>query len=536
MLLRAWIGLALFASGCWQSLGDGDGALGADADTDGDGDSDADSDIDTDTDSDTDGDGDSDADSDIDADTDVDGDSDTDVDSDADSDADLHYLWHTFHGSAAYEWGYAVAADAAGNVYVAGSSESWTGPSGEAPLHAGGAGGDMYVLALDAEGGYLWHTLYGGAGLDQAAGIAVASDGTLYVAGNADSPWNGPSGEEPVLPFQSPSSYAAALLVLDAGGGYLRHAFLGVGDTYGGPVAVREDGTVYVAGSTSYSWDGPAGESPLDDIADGEASLFAAALSADGDLLWHSFYGPIQGASLALASDGDLLLAGTANDWWVGPEGEAPLHEYTWWMPFYDEIVVIDLDADGAFQWHTFWGGYGIEDAWSVAAAPDGSLRVLGESSYSWVGEGSAAPRHEFDGALGDLFVLALDASGHYLWHTFYGSPGYDDPREIAVGPTGAAYAAGASSAAWSGADGAAPLHGFSGERDLWVLALDSAGEYQWHTFYGGNAYAAAIAADGLGGLLVAGQSSASWFGPGGQAPIHGYTGETDATILKLAE
>ena len=38
---------------------------------------------------------------------------------------------------------------------------------------------------------------------------------------------------------------------------------------------------------------------------------------------------------------------------------------------------------------------------------------------------------------------------------------------------------------AWTGPSGESPLHEHTGSPDLFVLNLDSSGTYQWHTFYG---------------------------------------------------
>jgi len=532
----AALGMLVAAAGCWRSSGGGSGAPDADADSDGDTDVDADADSDADTDADTDGDSDSDGDTDSDSDTDTDGD--TDADTDTDTDADSNYLWHTFHGSEAYEWAHAVAADAAGGVYVVGGSGAWVGPAGDEPLHACSSSGDMFVLALSAGGEYLWHTFFGGAALDAASGVAVAATGELIVVGGADATWDGPGGEAPLHPFAGTGSGRAAILALDAGGGYLWHAFLGANPTGCSSLALRGDGSIAITGTTTAAWDGPGGESPMDGVPGGDEMLFAAALDADGEFLWHAFYGPIQsdtGPAVAAGPSGDVLLTGTALADWEGPASEAPLHEFTDWTGYSSDVVVIDLAPDGAYAWHTFFGSGVTEQAAGVTAAADGSIYVLGEALYHWDGAGGAEPLHDTEFGLTDLFVLALDAGGGYLWHTFYGGDSYEHPEAIAASPTGVVLAAGGSDATWSGDDGHAPLHGFSGDGDLWVLALDPDGGYAWHTFFGGSSIARGLAADGLGGILAVGSSGESWLGPDGQAPINEFAGEADALILKLA-
>ena len=81
--------------------------------------------------------------------------------------------------------------------------------------------------------------------------------------------------------------------------------------------------------------------------------------------------------------------------------------------------------------------------------------------------------------------MLKLNSSGAYQWHTFYGSRGYDGGSGIAVDGSGNVYVTGYSNATWNGPAGSSPLHAYSGDDDIFVLKLNSSGAYQWHTFYG---------------------------------------------------
>ncbi len=51
---------------------------------------------------------------------------------------------------------------------------------------------------------------------------------------------------------------------------------------------------------------------------------------------------------------------------------------------------------------------------------------------------------------------------------------------------------------------------------DIFVLKLDSSGAYQWHTFYGSSDhdYGNGIAVDGSGNVYVTGYSYATWGSP----------------------
>ena len=126
-----------------------------------------------------------------------------------------------------------------------------------------------------------------------------------------------------------------------------------------------------------------------------------------------------------------------------------------------------------------------------------------------------------------DIFVLKLNSSGAYQWHTFYGSGGGDYGYGIAVDTNGNVYVTGISNATWG-----SPINSHSGGDDIVVLKLNSSGAYQWHTFYGSDSYdwGYGITVDTNGNVYVTGHSNATW-----GSPINSHSGGDDIVVLKLA-
>ena len=100
-------------------------------------------------------------------------------------DPDGRQLWRRQIGTVRDDDANGVTTDAAGNVYVIGSTD---GPIGH---HFGES--DGWAMKFDAEGQPVWRKQVGTRWTDTGEGIAVDDDGDVYLAGTTDGPLAGPS-------------------------------------------------------------------------------------------------------------------------------------------------------------------------------------------------------------------------------------------------------------------------------------------------------------------------------------------------------
>ena len=400
-----------------------------------------------------------------------------------------NYLWHTFYGTSgsadSVDYAYGVAIDAGGNAYVTGFSYgTWNGDNGTAPLNNFTGEEDYssnaFVLKLDENGAYQWHTFHG--------------------SGEAD-------GEGSA----------------DEGRG----------------IAVDANSNAYVSMVSRATWDGPGEIGPLHAFTEGFGDPDIAVLKLDenGTYVWHTFYGAEYSSdeanSIALDENANVYVAGVSASSWIGSDNEEPIHAYS----SGNDIVILKLDEIGNYQWHTFHGS-SAEDAdsdsgQSIATDSSNNAYVAGNSHSNWLGDGDAEPLHAYsgDGSTTDIAMLKLDADGTYQWHTFYGSADADDyANGIAVDNESNAYVVGRSEATWNGFGSVSPSHAYSGGTDIALLKLESNGTYKWHTFYGSesNDRGQAISVDQHGNLFATGYSDATWDGEDG-APLNAHAGGDDA-------
>ena len=165
-------------------------------------------------------------------------------------DADGALVWNTFLGAIGVDEGESVALDGAGGVFASGNSiNSW-----ETPVNAhSGSNSDAFVARLiEATGVLDWNTFLGGAGFDEAIGVAADSSGDAVLVGYSSATWG-----SPVLPHSGTGNDALAAR-LDSGGALVLHTFLGGdGADLAWSVAVGASDDVVLVGDTLAAWGSP---------------------------------------------------------------------------------------------------------------------------------------------------------------------------------------------------------------------------------------------------------------------------------------
>ncbi|GIX50660.1 MAG: hypothetical protein KatS3mg132_854 [Limisphaera sp.] len=163
------------------------------------------------------------------------------------------FLGGTFTDAAAR-----IAADAQGNAYVVGTTESGDFPVTTTNLWGtvwtNRALADWFVTKIPAEGstGWVYSVAFGGTARDEAWDVAVDGEGRVHIVGVVGSTnfpvWNVPEGGRDTVA----GGWDAALVGLDPAGQRLEYAFYygGTGNDYGYAVAADPAGHLWVGGRT----------------------------------------------------------------------------------------------------------------------------------------------------------------------------------------------------------------------------------------------------------------------------------------------
>jgi hypothetical protein len=171
-------------------------------------------------------------------------------------------LYSTYLGGNSSDFGQGIAADAAGNAWVAGTTTtdangvtSFPATSGAAQFFSGGGDSDGIIAKFNTMGGLVYATYVGGASRDDIYGIAVdASTGSAYVTGytfSTNYPVRG-SAFQPT--YGGGLSDAVITQINSTGSSFVYSTYLGgTGSDNGFRIAVDASRNVYATGSTASS-------------------------------------------------------------------------------------------------------------------------------------------------------------------------------------------------------------------------------------------------------------------------------------------
>jgi hypothetical protein len=266
-------------------------------------------------------------------------------------DVNGNLTWARIFGTSTTDEARDVVGDALGNVFVAGLTLG-----NLAGTNAGNA--DVFVSKFNSQGDLLWSRQIGSTQFDGAAVAATDGLGNVYVAGSTTGSFGGPN-----------SSTAEDMFVakFDPSGNHLwTHQFGNQGQQFGDGMIVDATGNVYIAGTTSGSWGGPAG-------GDGNATNpydgFLIKLDSNGDQRWlRQFGGHSYDSAGAVTIDlvGNVYVAGHSNSNLPGTDADG------------SDAFVLKFTPAGYLQWTTQAGPHGPDEGYAVASDGGGNLYTAG--------------------------------------------------------------------------------------------------------------------------------------------------------------
>lgn len=286
-------------------------------------------------------------------------------------------LWSTYFGGRADDYGYSLAADAAGNLVLVGLTYSPDLPVAAAIQATPAGSGEGYIARFSPTGALLSSTYYGGNSDDGFSDVALDAAGNIVATGYSY------STTFPVLAALQPAKVGA------------------VGATYDG-VMVKVNPTATTRLFSTYY--GGAGNDGLARVAiDASGNIVAGGTTSSADL--NLTAGALQ-ATKKLGAEAFLLR----------------------------------VTAAGVKNYATYFGGTSDDYLNGLAVDGSGNV-IAGGYTYSTDLPTVAATQPVHGGGGEEGWILKLNSNGASLaWMTYLGGAGYDVPTNIVVDPAGNSY------------------------------------------------------------------------------------------------
>jgi uncharacterized protein (TIGR03437 family) len=467
-------------------------------------------------------------------------------------------IYSTYIGRGGNETASRLAVDNNGNVYMTGVSTENSYPTtpGTSALTPSLSRGNIIVTKLNANATELvYSTIFGGSGIDLGLGIALDSQGAVYITGataSEDFPttagvvqrtYGKPLGEF----ANTPALGDCFITRLNSAGNaisfstYLGGTLLDACSS----IALDASGNIYVTGGTN-SANFPSTEGSFQRSFRGGRGTFPVLKSADAfvaklngnasQLLYATFIGgngEEAGTAIAVDAEGNAYVTGATNSSFGFPlSSNAAQTRYAGSggnvTVGVGDAFLIKLDAAGAnLVYGTLLGGARDDVAYGLAVDKQGAAYITGSTLSQDFPVTAVARQGNYRGQsvtanwyAGDAFAAKLNPAGTaWEYSTYLGGTADDRGTAIIVADDGSAWVLGhtLSNDFWVTEDATQRRYAgdrqteFYGTGDVFLTHLaPSGGTLLFSTYLGGqgNDWALGLAADARGNVYIAGGTS----------------------------
>jgi len=336
------------------------------------------------------------------------------------------YRWSKTFGSTSYDYGYDVAVDKSGNVYVTGGFYSSMNCGGS-NLQSKGSN-DVFICSFDSAGKHRWSGSWGSTSTDYGYAIGADSNSNVYLTGYHYSSINFGGST-----FTSKGSYDIFVASFDDKG---KHRWSkGFGSTssdYGYGMAVDGSGNVYVTGAYYYSMDCGGGTM----TSKGSRDIYLCSFSPSGTHRWSKSFGGTStdyGYYAAVDNTGNVAITGYFY-------GSVNFGGSTLTSAGGADIFLASFTSSGTHRWSKAMGGTSYDYGYGIAADAKGNIYATGVFYSSMKPPGGTTLTSK---GSNDIFIVSYDGSGNFRWARSHGSTSSDYGRKLAVAPNGDLYASG---------------------------------------------------------------------------------------------
>ena len=377
---------------------------------------------------------------------------------------------------------------------------------------------DSFVSKLKADGSGLEYSTYlGGDGYDYGYAIAVDTSGNVYVGGNtASSNFPRTAGAYDTTRDGDSDGFVAKLNSTGSALSYST-LIGGSSDDYVFALCLDDSTNAYVTGTTN-STNFPTTSGVYDTTFNLVTDAFATKLNAAGSGLLYSTYlggsANEEGRGVALeTSTGKLVVVGrtASNDF----PRTASVWDTSYNGGSYDGFVVKLTDNAGALDFGTYVGGSSNDAVYGVALDSSSNVYVAGETQSSNF-PGTTGAYDTTLGGTYDAFLTKLLSNGSApVFSSLLGGASVDTGRSLSLDDSGNAYVSGRTMSSDFPTTASAFQTSLAGSLDAFLVEVASTGDsILYGTYLGGTAdeNVPVLARMSTGELFLAGDTASTDF------------------------
>lgn len=303
-------------------------------------------------------------------------------------------------------------------------------------------------------------------------------------------------------------------------------------------MAVDTFGNIYITGQFYGTTDFDPGEGEFNLTCTGAIDIFVQKLDVNGNFLWAKQMGGSDfdnSLSIAVDASGNVFTTG----YFQGKVDFDPGSDvFNLTCAGTTDIFVQKLDTNGDFIWAKQMGGANNDSGYSLVTDAVGNVYITGIFDGTADFDPSAEIAYLTSAGHYDIFVQKLDSNGNFIWAKQIGGNEWDQGNAIAIDNSQNIYITGyfIGTADFDPGVGTENLTS-AGDQDIFVLKLDTNGDFIWAEQMGGTDGDAgqSIAVDKDGNVNLTGYfREIADFDPGEGTVNLGSTGSAAIFVQKL--